>query len=195
MPRPLTFDRNKAIESAMKLFWARGYASTSLSELLLAMDIARSSFYASFGTKRELFIECLTLFADRTLAIIEGGVEDQNSATAPAAFFKASLLDVSPRKASQGCMMVNTVLELADVDAELSALATTQLNRIETTFAALFKQAQLQGHLDQCYTPNELAGLVMNINFGLRVQSRQKISRKKLQPLINHSLLALGLAA
>ena len=46
----------------MKLFWARGYLATSLPDLLEAMGIARSSFYATFGTKRELFIECLMLF-------------------------------------------------------------------------------------------------------------------------------------
>ena len=55
MARPPAFDRNHALQAAMKLFWAQGYASTSLPELLEVMGIARSSFYASFGDKRQLF--------------------------------------------------------------------------------------------------------------------------------------------
>ena len=50
----------------MKLFWTRGFTATSLAELLEAMGIARSSFYASFHTWRELFMECLELSGDRT---------------------------------------------------------------------------------------------------------------------------------
>ena len=64
MARPPEFDRRKTLEAAMKLFWVRGYTATSLPDLLEAMGIARSSFYASFHTKRKLFTECLELSGD-----------------------------------------------------------------------------------------------------------------------------------
>ena len=145
MARPAEFDRTKALEAAMKLFWARGYTATSLPDLLAAMGIARSSFYASFKTKRDLFMECLELFGDRTLAIVDDESDKLGAATLPRAFFEATLLDVSQRKASQGCMMVNTVLELADIDQELNQLATAKLNAVENAFARAFEQAQREG--------------------------------------------------
>ena len=123
MARPPEFDRTKALEAAMKLFWARGYTATSLLDLLQAMGIARSSFYASFGTKRKLFTECLELFGDRTLSIVDEDAKRLPHTALPRAFFEATLLYVSPRRAKQGCMIVNTVLELADVDPELNQLA------------------------------------------------------------------------
>ena len=64
MPRTPEFDRTRTLNRALKLFWARGYTATSLADLLEAMGIARSSFYASFGDKRSLFIECLEVFGD-----------------------------------------------------------------------------------------------------------------------------------
>ena len=204
MARPAEFDRSKAVEAAMKLFWARGYTATSLPDLLGAMGIARSSFYASFKTKRALFIECLELFGDRTLAMLEDAMlensEDEYAdkvpaAALPRAFFEATLLNVSKRKAKQGCMMVNTVLELADVDRELHQLATLKLDAIENAFARAFARAQRAGQLKTTHDAQALASLVMTINLGLRVQSRQKQSPQQLKNIIENSLSMLGLAA
>ncbi len=66
------------------------------------MGIARSSFYASFHTKRDLFIECLELFGDRTLAMINEDAKSLHPSALPFAFFESTLLDVFKRKAKQG---------------------------------------------------------------------------------------------
>lgn len=195
MARSPEFNRTSALEEAMKLFWSRGYTATSLPHLLNAMGIARSSFYASFGTKRKLFIECLELFGDRTLAIVEKDARRLPATALPRAFFQATALGVSPQRAKQGCLLVNTVLELADVDTPLNQLAAQKLAAIENAFAAAFKQAQQNGELGSTQNPRELASLVMTINLGLRVQSRQNKSPKALKPLIENSLSMLGLAA
>ena len=195
MARSPEFDRTKALEAAMKLFWARGYTATSLPDLLEAMGIARSSFYASFGTKRKLFTQCLELFGDRTLAIVDNNAKRLPPSALPRAFFEATMLDVSQRRAKQGCMMVNTILELADVDPQLNQLATQKLNAIENAFAHAFKSAQYPGELESTLSPQELASLVMTVNIGMRVQCRQNLSQDKLKSLIESSLSTLGLAA
>lgn len=179
----------------MKLFWARGFTATSLPDLLKAMGIARSSFYASFGTKRKLFTECLELFGDRTLAMLDKDAKTVPGAALPRAFFEATLLEVSHRRRKQGCMMVNTILELADVDRELNKLAARKLCAIENAFALAFRQAVDNGEMDSTRSPEELASMVMTINLGLRVQSRQNPSRQTIIPLIDNSLSMLGLAA
>jgi len=195
MARPTEFDRAKVLEAAMKLFWARGFIATSLPDLLKVMGIARSSFYASFHTKRDLFIECLELFGDRTLAMINEDAKSLHPSALPRALFESSVLNVSKRKAKQGCMMVNTVLELADADPELNQLATQKLNSIEQAFAAAFSLAQRNGEMDTAYSAKELASLVMTINLGLLVQSRQNKSHEELESIIENGLSILGLAA
>ena len=195
MARSPEFVRTKALEAAMKLFWSRGYTATSLPDLLEAMGIARSSFYASFGTKRKLFRECLELFGDRTLAIVDEEAKRVPPAALPRAFFEATVLDVSQRQVKQGCMMVNTVLELADVDPQLNQLAAQKLSAIESAFAQAFELAAQQGELSTTHTADELASMVMTFNFGLRVQSRQNRSQQELKPIIKNSLSMLGLVA
>ena len=46
MPRPIEFDRSKAVNRALVLFWQKGYQATSLSDLLETTNISRSSYYA-----------------------------------------------------------------------------------------------------------------------------------------------------
>jgi TetR/AcrR family transcriptional repressor of nem operon len=195
MARSLEFNRTKTLETAMKLFWARGYTATSLTDLLEIMQIGRSSFYASFGTKRKLFMECLELFGDRTLEKLQEDAKTLPLTTLPRVFFESTVLEVSQRRARDGCMLVNTVLELANVDPQLNELATQKLSAIENTFALAFALAQRNGELETTRSPEELASLVMTINFGLRVQSRQNKTQQTLKPIIESSLSILGLAA
>jgi len=195
MARPPEFDRTKTLEAAMKLFWSRGYTATSLADLLDAMNIGRSSFYASFGTKRTLFMECLELFGSRTCNRVTKDAVTLHPRALARVFFEATILNVSKRRANHGCMLVNTILELADVDQELSQLATDWLDKIEATFAKAFSDALHKGELGVVTSPTELASQVMTINFGLRVRCRQRQNQKEMIPIVESSLSVLGLAA
>ncbi|MDQ9021855.1 TetR/AcrR family transcriptional regulator [Acinetobacter sichuanensis] len=64
MGRPRTFDRQKAIEQALHLFWEQGYESTSLSQLKaqIGNGITAPSFYAAFGSKEQLFQEVVQFY-------------------------------------------------------------------------------------------------------------------------------------
>lgn len=61
--RPRGFDRDGALEAAMRLFWQYGYEGTSLDALRAAMGgISSASFYAAFRSKEALYREALRLY-------------------------------------------------------------------------------------------------------------------------------------
>jgi AcrR family transcriptional regulator len=53
--RPISFDKDAALEAAMLLFWERGFEGTSMTDLTQAMALNPSSIYAAFGDKQALF--------------------------------------------------------------------------------------------------------------------------------------------
>jgi AcrR family transcriptional regulator len=53
--RPVSFDKDAALEAAMLLFWERGFEGTSMADLTDAMGLNPSSIYAAFGDKQALF--------------------------------------------------------------------------------------------------------------------------------------------
>src|ERR1700712_286712 len=61
--RPLSFDRDTALEQAMHVFWERGYEAASITDLTAAMGITPPSLYAAFGDKAKLFLEAIERYA------------------------------------------------------------------------------------------------------------------------------------
>ena len=92
MPRPIEFDRSKAVNRALVLFWQKGYQATSLSDLLETTNISRSSFYAAFTDKRIFYIECLDLFVERTLELLQTARAEKPPVEALENFFKRNFM-------------------------------------------------------------------------------------------------------
>lgn len=59
MARPREFDETMAIDAAAAVFRQRGYAATSIEQLVQATGVHRGSLYATFGSKRGLFLSAL----------------------------------------------------------------------------------------------------------------------------------------
>src|SRR5580698_4943425 len=59
MPSP-TPTRDRLIDSARHLFWERGYAGTSMADLLAHANVNSGSFYHFFDSKEALLREVLT---------------------------------------------------------------------------------------------------------------------------------------
>ena len=56
MARPQEFDTTEALHQTMDVFCCKGFEATSLADLLKATGLSKSSLYATFGGKRELFV-------------------------------------------------------------------------------------------------------------------------------------------
>ena len=109
--RPLSFDRDAALEKAMHVFWERGYESASIAELTAAMGITPPSLYAAFGDKEGLFLEAIERYA-----LGPGGIGTRAMAAEPTArrAIERLLLDAAEELTRpchpKGCLMVTSAV-------------------------------------------------------------------------------------
>ena len=60
MARPRTFDEAQVLGAITQLFWKKGFADTSISDLEAVSGLKRTSLYAAFGDKQSLYLKALT---------------------------------------------------------------------------------------------------------------------------------------
>ena len=66
MGRTKSFNRSDVLESAIQLFWKKGYSDTSLSDIEKATGVNKSGLYSEFKDKDDIFLESLKLYRDKS---------------------------------------------------------------------------------------------------------------------------------
>lgn len=170
MARPIQFERDEVLDKAAQAFWDEGYCATSMTRLVAATRLNPGSLYAAFGSKAGLFSEALDHYGARSAARIE---QDLAAADSPLAGIRRYLDElaatVAEPQARRGCLLVNTVLELAHRDAPLRAQLNRHFDAIEGLFRRALEAAQARGELAPGKDPSALASFLMTSIWGLRV--------------------------
>jgi len=136
------FDEEEVLGKALEQFWETGYEATGLSELLERMGIGRQSLYATFGDKHNLFLQALRKYGEeqtgRIVSILTAPGSGLNNIHT---LWKRSL-DTGPNSLRKGCLLANTIAELAARDDEVGQVAGHYLSRIEHAFLTAVTRGQ-----------------------------------------------------
>ena len=180
----------------MRLFWRNGYNGTSMEMLTKELGVEKPSIYATFGSKRSLYLEALLHY--RT-SMVRRVAEFLDSAATPRAgidrvvrFMMTSLYE---RGVQEGCMVTNAALELADQDREVAAHVSTMLGEIGSLFEKSLLAGQKSGEVTTRVSADLLAAYLVNMIEGTRVTEKTRPSKEKLLALAQFSLSALDPAS
>jgi TetR/AcrR family transcriptional regulator, transcriptional repressor for nem operon len=167
MSRPKEFSPDDAIEKAMQVFWHKGYEATSMEDLLSAMDLNRGSLYDTFGDKRQLFLKvvdryCTTFVGPKFSLLNQPGPGIPALRRFIHGMIEGTLADPQRR----GCLIANTVMELAPHEKEIAGTLRQALKMAEDTFFKVLVRAKLQGELKHDKDPRALAGFLTTMMQG-----------------------------
>lgn len=171
MPRKPDYDREALIDRARDLFWAQGWAGTSLKDLERVLGLKPGSFYAAFGSKAALFELALDRYAETGARRLEALVA-RHGAVGALQRYPGMVIDASSASA-KACMLAKIVLELGGGDDPLAARANTHLSAMEALFAEVFRQAQSAGEISKTYDAEALARRYQSDLLGLRVSAER----------------------
>lgn len=176
MGRPRSFEIDVALQAALDMFWQQGYAATSLDDLTAAMGLSRSSFYGAFGSKHAVLIAAVTRYVDGIYAALQAiAASEPDAAVAVGTVFDSL---ASARGGDAGCLLVNSISELAPGDPDVSALAHAHICRVLALLKALLAKA---GH--PARATESVAGALLSCAFGAAILRKAGLSAESVAGL------------
>jgi AcrR family transcriptional regulator len=174
MGRPKKWDRDTALLAARDLFWERGYEATSIADLEARTGLNRSSLYQEFGNKHDLFEAALECYADRIISTLMADLRKETADldTVTALFARAAELFRSNAAINtRGCLMVNTIAELAARDELVRPAAAAYRDRLRADLATALSRAAANGQIESA-SAERRARLLASTLMGIWLSSR-----------------------
>lgn len=186
--RPRQFDAENALTAALKVFWRKGFEGASLSDLTEAMGINRTSMYASFGNKEELFRKTLDLYEKEKQAFIRSALELPTARAVAKALLHGALDIQTSKTEPHGCLKVMSSVGCSEQSQSIRAEIVARRLDDETALTARLQRAKAEGDLPENIDPRGLSRCLYAIIQGMAVQAASGASRRDLERLVKTGL-------
>jgi AcrR family transcriptional regulator len=188
--RPRSFDEEKALDQAMRVFWKKGFEGASITHLTKAMGIKPGSLYAAFGSKQELFRRALERFRALHVPFVEDALKEPTAYAVAERTLREMAVFLTKPGCPPGCLTIKTSLAASDEGAvihnELITLRTSAQRALRLRFARAKREGDLPAHSN----PESLARFITAVYQGMTVQSINGATREELLDLAETSLCA-----
>jgi len=192
MARAKEFDTRKALATAMKVFWERGYENTSLEILLAEMGIAKQSLYDTFGDKRTLYMKALNYYREETQAEMRKTFESAPTVKDGFSRILRSIVAQSKEQHARGCLLLSANMERASNDVEIAELLQRNHSEVEAIFAEALHRAKDNGELSADQEPLAMARFFIATVQGMRALARLRSDRRALKQIASIALSAFN---
>ncbi|MCH6172422.1 TetR/AcrR family transcriptional regulator [Pseudonocardia alaniniphila] len=169
--RPRGFDADAALERAMRVFWEQGYEGASLSDLTAAMGITRTSMYAAFGNKEDLFCKALERYTAGPASYGTRALAEPTARAVASAFLHGAVATTTRPEGPSGCLMVQGALAAAPAERSVRDLLAARRDEDRSRLETRFRRARDEGDLPATSDPALLARYVMTVGNGIAVQA------------------------
>jgi AcrR family transcriptional regulator len=186
--RPRAFNREQALDAAMRVFWKYGYEGASLTELTAAMGINRPSLYAAFGDKARLFSEAVARYGVGPGRYVRRALGQPTARLVAETLLRGAVLNATDT-ANPGCLWVQGALatspECDAIRSELSILRTRGIDQIK----ARLERARADLDLPVNTNIEALTLYIISVMHGIAVQAASGYSREQLLQVADLALV------
>ncbi|MEW4529163.1 TetR/AcrR family transcriptional regulator [Maioricimonas sp. JC845] len=184
MPWEKSFDESDVVDQAMQVFWEKGYAGTSISDIIESTGVKRGSLYNAFEGKQDLFLRALLKYDDeqrrQRLRQLEA-IDDPREAITT--FFDGIVKDSLKDPARRGCLVINTSLDYEHHDEEVRKIVDDAFRELTDFFERAIRRGHEQGTIPATVEPRPTSRALVALLVGIRVLGRGAMGRTALQQI------------
>lgn len=188
--RPRAFDMNAALERALHVFWQKGFEGASMADLTEAMEINRSSLYATFGSKEELFHKVLDLYFQGPPTLSGAALHEPTAREVVERLLRVTADLVTNPSTPPGCLTVQGALSCGEEAEPIRQELISHRKASLTALRQRLEQAKSEGDLPADSNPAVLSRFISTIAEGMSIQAADGASREELQEVVDETLKA-----
>ncbi|MCQ9177654.1 TetR/AcrR family transcriptional regulator [Streptomyces sp. IBSBF 2953] len=194
MPDIKHFDPDTALDTAMRLFWRQGMAATGIQDVVTATGLNRSSLYATFGGKQELYRAALRRYIEqRSQQAFSRLAGDGRGLPAVHDFFAALIkARCSGAYARWGCMVSNAHAGGENGDPDIRAALDRHHAELREALRTALAAGAAKGQLRPGTDPGAAADLLALLAYGVNLRSRAGADAGELTTTVTGALDVLG---
>lgn len=193
MPWEKQFDSEQVLDRAMQAFWAHGYEATSVADLVSATGINRGSLYAAFTDKHTLFVRALERYdLEHRRRFLEDIAAHHAPREAIVETFRRVVDAALGGRNRNGCLLVNTAMELSPHDPEVERIVRAGLEDVEAFFQSMIEAGKADGSIPAGVASTETAQMLLSLFLGLRVITRSRPDKALMNTIVAQVEANLG---
>lgn len=193
MSRSKEFDREVVLEKAVALFCEKGYAATSVRDLVAHLGISSSSMYATFGDKDALFVLALKRHSQRERETLRQMLDQETYA--PKALLEgmfARLIDsLQANELPGGSLTLKASVELENRKPAVTAVIAEHTEDVAHLFTEFLEKAAAEGKICLRQPARQVAEYILFNFFNLNFLAKVNLDRTCLQNYVQLVLSVL----
>ena len=176
----------------MELFWRQGYVATPLDRLVRRTGASRYGLYATFGSKRDLFLATLERYSQAVMDPMLEPLEDARASTAEIRRFFDRLLEVIRRPGDgRGCFICNAAFERGARDPVAAGRVRQHFDRVRRLLTRALNNARRDGRVSRDLAVPARADHLLGTAAGAFLLARSGIARGVIGRFVDTALQGL----
>ena len=190
--RPISFDKEAALEAAMLLFWERGFEGASMADLVRVMGLNPSSIYAAYGDKHALFALAVQRYLGSRARYATDALAEPTLEKVVRALFRNTVAFLTAPGHPSTCMTLVGAAGCSVEAAPARDLTTAARRQNEVAIKQRLQKARNCGELSKELNIDDYTRYLSMLLAGLSIQAANGSTRAELKRTAQMALRHLG---
>jgi TetR/AcrR family transcriptional repressor of nem operon len=188
--RSRAFDPLSLLDTALELFWMKGYGNCSMSDVVAASGVARYGIYQEFGDKNALYRAALNRYRQQALVLWDNTLKPPNGGFSEICDYFLGISASLEQGDRRGCLAAQAAIDRAQHDPQVADLVAAIVEDMRGAFGRAVSVGLARGEL-RVLPQDALVDFLVGLQRSLGIMVRSSTATEEINRFIEVSLAML----